>query len=66
MKKIKNMFLVLATVMFYLALETPIYAGFNPGKQGKGIFFFNIAVVILVVIVGGYIWWKKRQEDDGE
>ena len=66
MKKINNMFIVLATAMFYLALETPIYAGFNPGKQGKGVFLFNVAIVLVIIGFAGWIMWKKKNGgDDG-
>ena len=52
--------------MFYLALETPIYAGFNPGKQGKGVFLFNVAIVLVIIGFAGWIMWKKKNGgDDG-
>jgi len=53
-------------VLLGLGLEAPVYAGFNFGKQGKGVLIFNLLVVLAIVGIGAWVWWKKHNSEDGE
>ena len=63
MKYMKRLVLAVLGVILGLGLEAPVYAGFNFGKQGKGVMVFNLIVVLAIVGFGIYIWNKKRNED---
>jgi len=52
-------------VFTFLLVTTPAWAGLIE-KQGKGVFFFNVAVALIIVGMGGYIIWKKKQADEGD
>ena len=66
MKYSKGLVLAVFGVVLGLGLEAPVYAGFNFGKQGKGVIIFNLLVVLAIVGFGVYIWNKKRNDEEGD